>query len=810
MAARRPALGKILGDLDSNDFGDPVREILPFRDCATVAESRATLREQVSLEVAAMSSLLSDADAFDVIELVRMREFAVVPDPAAAPSGGSGLIVEIVGSLLLGREGRQPSSSQSQRAHPHEVIEELHQKCAKLARLANYRGFVEGELRTDEPLARLASEYQGAVLNIRNLQYDHIRDAHDQKLFGTRVVRDLMARHLGYTYEDVLAVRSAMTEISAERMTRLRDDSGNLMIKHRGVNPSDLPADVAAEFMTAMTSLMFLPGTRAVITPSEVAGASGLDEDVARKILVSFAQVFNASMSAEERVFNLLMGKNPFLASPLLSDGSDAFALTSGDIGLDALRRILERALPSNSADVRQYDKKARQFMSEELANQYLEKILGVPAALGGYFYWAPKSGESSLQLGRECSDVKKVADRVEGDALFIVDDVAFIVEVKGKSIADQARRGDVRRLTTDLKATVGDGAKQAARLRELLEANGGIWTDPGTWLDYSHVREIRSLVVLLDDVGPLGTNLEDLRLAGLVPEKSPPLVLSLHDLAVIAEVGERPSEFLLYVRRRTDSPVRTYYRAFDELDLYMLFLAADLYVEDDPDDVKRDHPTVPPVTDFRRREFHESAVGTLVTDNCAELNAWMVRDKLPEGSAPAKPSIDAPKKLLDIIDQLRSRERPGWLRCGADMLALSGKTQRKVLSAIEESARKARTDKENHDAALSFAGLWGHPALFIAAQPATEPHRESADRFQTYARTKQYQLQADRAYGWIFDQNNQLRSTFYLDSPPASDVNLDTLVSGHRLQPVGDRAKPIPPSARRSTKRLGGRPFKR
>lgn len=86
------------------------------------------------------------------------------------------------------------------------MISSLHGRCVRLARIASYSQLVEGELRRD-PLGLLASEYQGAVLNIRNLQYDHISDRHDRRLFETTVSRELMQTHLGYGYREVVAVR---------------------------------------------------------------------------------------------------------------------------------------------------------------------------------------------------------------------------------------------------------------------------------------------------------------------------------------------------------------------------------------------------------------------------------------------------------------------------------------------------------------------------------------------------------------------------------------------------------------------------
>lgn len=797
-----PPLGIMVGDFDPESFGDPMREIGPFRGCKTPIDARAILHEFVEIEVSAMLDLIGDADAFDVIELMRMREFSIVPDPRMAPPGGASLPVEIVGALLLGRKSRKPDLTPRENTRPHEVISELHERCSRLVRIASYRQLTEGKLSV-EPLARLASEYQGAVLNIRNLQYEHIRDDHDRRLFETAAGRELMQTHLGYTYRDVLAARAAMNEISGNRTTQLRDETGDLLMSHQHLHPKDVPVEVREQFMAGMIPFMFLPADRAVITPTDVSRESGLNIDIARTVMRSFAQQFDDSASSRDRVFKLLMGDNAFLTRPLVSDGEDNYVLTSNEIGSDVLRRIFEKALPVNSKDVRRYDQKARQPVSEQLAKTYLETIFQTAARGFGYHYRWPKEGIALAELDSTSQAVQELSEDIEGDLLFIVDDVAIIAEVKGKSIADQARRGDIRRLTTDLKATIGDGARQATRVRELIETNGGFWKSPFSWVDLSLIREVRTVVVVLDDIGPLGTNLADLQQAGVIPADRPPIVLSMHDLAVIAEIGERPTEFLLYLRRRTDSPVMTHYRALDELDLYMLFLASDLYVEDDPDEIKATHPTTPPVTKNQRRRHEKSFVGTMVGDNCVELSLWMGRDKLPDGENPPKPTMTAAPGMLEHIDRLRALGHPGWIRSGADLLALSGEGQLKILSAIRSSARASRSDGTYHDAMTAYAGLWGHATVFMASRPAAIRLTEAKERLLRYARAKQYQLQADRAYGWVFDERGSLEASFYLSTVSANDPELDTLVSKLHLLPIAQRPPVIPPSAKRTTKRL-------
>ncbi|MFI7541388.1 helix-turn-helix domain-containing protein [Actinoplanes sp. NPDC049599] len=69
----------------------------------------------------------------------------------------------------------------------------------------------------------------------------------------------------------------------------------------------------------------------------------------------------------------------------------------------------------------------------------------------------------------------------------------------------------------------------------------------------------------------------------------------------------------------------------------------------------------------------------------------------------------------------------------------------------------------------------------------------------QLYAKVKQYQLQADRAYGWVFDENGSLEDTSYFSSVAQSESTLDRLVKEMKLQPVGQGLRP---SARRPVKR--------
>lgn len=747
-------------DIDASALDNALREIGLFADCTTSQDVRTVLYEQTKIEVAAIQHLVLDADAFDVIELMRMREFPPAPDPRIVMPESSALVVELVAAVLLSRGSRKPDPRPRRETRPHEAVGALHQHASRLSRIATYRLQFESRLQND-PLVALAAEYQAAVLNIRNLQYDQIRRDHERLLFANPSVEQLMRQYLGYSYTDVLAVRSAMAELSSQRMTALRDGTADIIEKYPGIPPAEIPADDADAFMSMMIPFMFLPADRAVITGEEIAVAAQIDAETAIQVLNSYAQTFDTSVDAVDRVYNMLTGTNPFLTTPLITDGEGNFVATTNDVGLDSLRRIFEKALPPNSPEFVRYDKGARQKASESIALEQLEKILGVPPRFASFEYIAPTTTAAEHLLDRTCDDLNRVGKQVEGDGLFVIDDVAIILEVKGKSIAVQARRGDVRRLGTDLKATVGDACTQAGRLRRLIQMHGGVWLGNHSWLDLEHVREVRSIVALLDDIGPLGTAIGDLQSAGIISaDAGASWITSLHDLTAIAQICERPSEFLLYLRRRTESGVTTQFRAFDELDLYMLYLNGGLYVDADSE------------TDGAQPSR------TLVTDHCQPLHLWMQRDLLGEyDDSPVKPSFNAVAEVLGLIDCITDFETPGGLRFGADLLSLAGETQQQIIDAVAELVRRTQGDGTYHDAVFGFREMWGYVAIFLAVANRHSGLDAARNRLQTYLVAKGYQLKADRCHGLLFDDEGRLDTFLYTNIIPRNNRELDALV---------------------------------
>ena len=177
-----------------------------------------------------MLKLVEDADAFDVIELMRTREFPPVPN---LEWEGSALNVEIVAAILLGRGSRKPADTPRMDTRPHEAISELHSRAQRLGRLAIYRQQFEGRI-SDDLLAPLAAEYQ--VRSSTSETCSTTPSARPTRASCSTTPSSLAhGRAPRHTYPDVVTVRKSMHKLGGYRMTKLRDDTGAIVMQHHGI-----------------------------------------------------------------------------------------------------------------------------------------------------------------------------------------------------------------------------------------------------------------------------------------------------------------------------------------------------------------------------------------------------------------------------------------------------------------------------------------------------------------------------------------------------------------------------------------------
>jgi len=132
---------------------------------------------------------------------------------------------------------------------------------------------------------------------------------------------------------------------------------------------------------------------------------------------------------------------------------------------------------------------------------------------------------------------------------------------------------------------------------------------------------------------------------------------------------------------------------------------------------------------------------------------------------------------IVPLIDTIVMRAERGWLRCTTDLLSLSNAAQTRLMRGVCELRRKSSLDGRYHDILLSFAGMWVHPAVFVAVSQPTMGAPAAIARLSQYMRVKAYQLQSDRAYGLLLSTDGKPVHFIYQTNPPRSDPELDHLV---------------------------------
>lgn len=797
-------LRRVLGRVDLHQLGDPLAEIGLFEGVSDLPEVEQRLREQVRKEVEAIHALTTEFDAFDVIELMRQRELPIVPSLALDPSfDGSGAAIEVVTLALLARGERKPSSTPREDTRPNEAISELHERAKRLLRLATYRAKACEFVRGRDPLARLSAEYQSYLIGVRALQYQSIQADHERALFDRPEIERVLRANLGFTYGEFVAVRDAIQGRYSDIVTRLRDVTGDIFrtAEAEGRKPTPEESEI---LQRSLIDWMFLPGERAAFTAADIAEFGAVEVGLVERVLERFSLDFDSGADATKSVTDFLHARNPLARQGLVRSGGK-HVLVSSPIGADSFRTTVEEVLKNTPAWNR-YDA-TRRDVSESLAVAAIERALATPAYATNFEYFAPGSDLAPESLARDCPDPAAVGVRVESDALFVIDDVAVCLEVKGRSVAEPARRGDLARLETEIKNIFGSGAQQARRLETLIRDNGGVWDAAGVWVDLTHVRETRTVVAGLDYFGPLGIALGDLADSELVGAGGLPWIASIHDLDVISRVIDRPSELLLYIRRRTDSGVAHHYRGCDELDLFMLFMNGGLYVDDDPDETHRLHPRASPPTRTARDRFERAAQPTLVGTFTDSLDAWMY---WVEGSSPdevEKPAFNVDSEAAELVDFLAEGRKPGWFRIGADLLGLEGRAQRKLLANIQHIVDKTRSDERPHSLTQGFAGSGVYTTFFVGTVRAGADRGTEAERLRVYMLAKKHQVRSDRSFGLLVSHHGRIEATMYINDPPGDDVDLDALGEAIGLRRTWEKPKRAPSISEKKRKRRAKRP---
>lgn len=765
-------------------------------------EDWGALRDQVPFVVAAsvdeIVQELSGRNLWDVV--TRLRQFVAPGDLSNRKESENGhfpAAVDIVVLVGISNDAQQPRGSAPTDADG--FVGRIYEAASRIVQLAQMLAIASSDDAHLGKAAELTAILRSHEVSVRGRNYFSTSREIASKLFDSPAIEPLVRQAAGYTNQDIVKVwdgiQAFLTGRADAHMNRMEE------IAREWAEGKEQSEGTIKEGTEIARALFQQPSLGTMFRSEDIAGVSGVPVDTVTTILDTFsAQSF--PISPVEACTQFVHGYNALAGKGMLRDSEGNYMVLGDPVPQDYLRPTLETALKRVPKKWEQYQRH-RDSWAEKASAELIAKLFDQASATHLALKYRAPSKEHSADLSRHSMDPKANTLDTEADALFVIDDVAICVEVKAGAITEKARAGNVRRVETDIEKTIGGASSQADRLRRLIQANGGLWKANGKWLDLSAVREIHTVVVCLDDWGPLAIATDALVRSGFITSETIPWVVSLHDLHVIGELFDRPADFLTYLRRRTDPKSARLFVASDELDLVMWHINGGFYFDPDPDALHDQHPISSTPTARERRRYQENNVRTRVGTLTDPLDAWMYFREGQSTVTAGKPRRDNLPVVASLLQFLQDGHKPGWLRFGADLAGLSEAGQRSLGRNFQQVVKLTKKDGKFHSFAQNHVDQWGHGVFLIGSKPSKESIQRCRDHLGSYVDAKKYQLRADRALSVLVDEQGNLLEAGYKNGQYEQNDDLDQLVIAKGLRTPERTGRSIPPSARRSTVRL-------
>jgi hypothetical protein len=620
----------------------------------------------------------------------------------------------------------------------------------QLFRLAHLRAIARAD-PTDK-MTLIALLVRGNEVWVRNTSYPEIAKTTLTQLLNDKDdVRDQLVSQLGFDVTDALAVLTAVHDLQQAAMNeRFRAMFDSINSAMTSVTDGELDPEVR-DATRAVFDTAWEPDEDAVaVGIHDLVAASSVPEDRVRAVVERFRLDVSATNPAEV-VEAFTAGDNPWRTHPLVVTNSGRVMLPHDALTVDAIRQNFEAHL--KRSPVWENYAKHRGDLLETRTSIALKRILPGAQFRDAFEYYVPNT-QAELDGG----DPKKYTKRVESDHLVLLDDVALIVEDKAVAFSAQSRAGKVSRIRTDLTGIVTKAAEQSGRLRDAVVRDGGVRAEDEGWFDLSHVREVHTIAVSLDDLSSVTTASAELVRSGLLAPDNIPWTVSLHDLELIVELVDRPAEFLLYLRRRRSPEVTNMFRASDELDLLLYFFEAGLWVEPDPDQVHAAFSFLPEPTTAERRRYRQQRPA-FITSRTDFLDQWFYSKGAPAGAdVPPKPGM-VPSPLADLVDKIEARRTPGWLSIGATLLGAATAAQHKMAKNARALLEHPSDEGLGRSITVPITGTTVREEgwlLVWATLPAGTDAADEEQRLRGYLRAKKHQLSLPRGVVFLYSETTR------------------------------------------------------
>lgn len=740
---------------------------------------------------AQLASSLQRYDAFELCEVLRAALLPWSIGGETRPGTEKGLaLAELLMLIALSGDGPSPVAEP---ADPNAEVETWEAAAYQLLTVAQIEVMARMHVSGDsEPLAKIQLSTIFREVWMRQSSYPDMVESTLRDLFGISSVEVAMRASVRFTALEALSVLGTVHGLQTDAWNRRLEKTftllDGLMIGGedlRGVAEDD---PRVMEFRGSWVSAWNAKHEEIAISPELISERSGVAIDAVMAVVDAF-RYRPSGRTVTENVLAFASGDNPWRTNPLLVDSAGRVLLLHDAMNVSAVRENCEQLLRGTDAwDTYQAH---RGKVLEDRVRDVFEKLLPGAKVFGSYEYYIPSHDQETRP--------ELYTKRVEGDLLVVLDDVAVIVESKAIATNPQARSGDTRKLRRDLVGMIGNASRQAARTAARIRLDGGLRLDGEGWLDLTHIREMHLVAVSMDDLAGVATATGDLIDAGILTDDDIPWTVSLHDLQLIGELVDTPAEFLLYLRRRRDAETARFFMAPDELDLFVHFFNAGLYVPPDPAKVEQELPFMRSDTASRRRR--SKLARQLITTRTDPLDRWHESVVHPDLPPAPKPTLQH-SPMKDLARQLADRRDFGWLSIGATLLGGSTKAQADMARHPATLLRNPDSLGRERSMTMPIGSTKENAWLLVwITRPRTRSSKDAEDHARSYIHAKKYQLGLSRAVAFQYsEETHQLEGVFYEGSPLEPDPELDEQVK--RLFPPDHLPHRLPPKAKTRSRR--------
>lgn len=718
-------------------------------DVMQASDPRAETERRIDDAAKRLVEGLAGYDPLGTLEAIRMTTLPFAP-AAVMPSAGAQAgpaISEIMAVAVLCAAKEMDAGHDVKRVDQDlcKVISgRLIPLAHELLNLATVRDLLAAD--TSDAMAQVGAAVRGNGRWVRGTSYLDMQEDVLRGIFGAADIDNAVRTVAGFGVEDALSFLNACHQMQMDKFNARGEglaDAFNSIV----MSPEHVPTDDERRIaIDGFTGLFNPSAAQAAVSVDDVAARAGLSKDVGRKVAEFFAAPAPPD-GVETALRTYLDGNSPLRAHPLVSRDNLVMTVHPALIP-DAVKSGLEGALKDSSYWETYADRRGK-YLEGRVADVFSRLVPGI-YEYHGIEYFVPANESEAA------GDPTRYTKLVEGDHLLVLHDVAFIVEDKAIPLSDRSRTGELNPLRRNLAAAITKGSEQAGRMKQRIMSDHGLRLRDGTWLDLSDIREVHAVVTSLDDMPAIATATAKLVGAGLLPPDNIPWTVSLNDLELIAQLVDRPAEFLLYVRRRTDPRATEMFMAVDELDLFLFFFRTGLYLEPDPAVSAREMPWLgkPHLKDVRR---HKEQTPGLVLSHTDDLDAWYFSLYPPAGmqvdGVVPKPRM-VPSPLAPLVDWLHENGVFGWLSIGATLLEGSSDAQRKLAAYPVELTRRPAPDRRPRSIAIPW-GLTKYDGWLLVwmTRPEWMDSATVAQHAHAYMVAKKHQLGFRRGASFVYDE---------------------------------------------------------